>query len=250
MQSQRHLPGGRTEVEAMRRIVALMLMTVALGVAGCGDDTPVQPPKRPVSSGAVEPGNDTQLAGKVEFGTTGATTPEAEGDTKTAAVENKPAGSKADSNRLVMELKSGKVEIDLLPDLAPEHVARVKKLTREGFYNGLKFHRVIDGFMAQTGDPTGTGMGGSDYPNVPAEFTSTPYERGTIGAARTPDPNSANSQFFICFNDTGCKKLTGAYTVWGRVASGMEFVDEIKKGDRDAGGSVTDPDVIVKMYLQ
>lgn len=234
----------------MRRIMTLLFVALALGLFGCGEDTPDPQSKRPAAGGAVEAPNNSDLAGKVEYGIPGAATAEVADGKKTAAAEPTAEGAKADSNRLVMELKSGKVEIDLLPDLAPQHVTRVKQLTREGFYNGLKFHRVIDGFMAQTGDPTGTGMGGSEHPNLPSEFTSTPYERGTVGAARTSDPNSANSQFFICFNDTGCKRLTGAYTVWGRVASGMEHVDEIKKGDRDAGGSVTDPDVIVKMYLQ
>ncbi len=140
-----------------------------------------------------------------------------------------------------MELKGGKVTIELRPDLAPKHVERIRKLTKEGFYNGLKFHRVIEGFMAQTGDPTGTGMGGSELGNLPAEFTSTPFERGTVGAARARDPNSANSQFFICFNDTGCKSLVGNYTVFGKVTSGMEFVDQIKKGDRATGGTVVEP---------
>ncbi|HXF54553.1 MAG TPA: peptidylprolyl isomerase [Hyphomicrobiaceae bacterium] len=152
------------------------------------------------------------------------------------------------ANTLIIELKTGKVTIELRPDLAPKHVARVKQLAKEGFYNGLKFHRVIDGFMAQTGDPTGTGAGGSKYGPLPAEFTPTPYVRGTVGAARTPDPNSANSQFFICFNDTGCAGLKGQYTVWGKVVSGMEHVDKIKRG-APGSGAVSDPDTIVKMYL-
>ena len=115
-------------------------------------------------------------------------------------------------------------------------------LAKEGFYNGLKWHRVIPGFMAQTGDPLGTGAGGSKYPDLPAEFSPTPFERGTIGAARTSDPNSANSQFFICFTHT--PNLNGQYTVWGQVTEGMQFVDQIAKGEPPPK-----PDVIVKMYL-
>ncbi len=152
------------------------------------------------------------------------------------------------ANTLVIELKSGPVQIQLLPDLAPKHVARVKQLANEGFYNGIKFHRVIDGFMAQSGDPTGTGSGGSKYGSIPAEFSKYVYKRGTVGAARTSDPNSANSQFYICFNDTGCQGLTGQYTVWGQVISGMENVDKIKRG-APGSGAVSEPDVMQKVYL-
>lgn len=148
-------------------------------------------------------------------------------------------------NTLVIELKTGKVLVRLRPDLAPKHVARVKQLAKEGFYNGLKFHRVIPNFMAQTGDPQGTGMGGSKYPDLPAEFTGEVYKRGTIGAARTQNPNSANSQFFICFNDTGCAHLRGKYTVWGKVVEGMELIDAVKAG----GDTVSDPDKIVSMSM-
>ncbi len=151
-------------------------------------------------------------------------------------------------NTLVIELKSGPVHIQLRPDLAPKHVARIKRLANEGFYNGVKWHRVIDGFMAQTGDPTGTGTGGSKYADVPAEFTGYTYRAGTVGAARTADPNSANSQFFICFNDTGCRGLTGQYTVWGQVISGLEHIKRIKKG-ASGSGIVTRPDVMQKVYL-
>lgn len=147
-------------------------------------------------------------------------------------------------NTLYLHLDSGKIEIELLPDIAPQHVERIKTLTRDGFYDGIVFHRVIDGFMAQTGDPTGTGTGGSDLPDVPAEFSDYPYKRGTIGAARTNDPNSANSQFFICFSDDGCSFLTGQYTVWGQVTSGMEHVDNIAKGEPPRN-----PDSIVKMEI-
>ena len=134
-------------------------------------------------------------------------------------------------NLLVIELKDGPVLVKLRPDLAPKHVERVKQLAKEGFYDGIKFHRVIDGFMAQTGDPTGTGTGGSNYADLPAEFSQEPFKRGTLGAARTADPDSANSQFFICFNDTGCSGLTGQYTVWGQVIDGMEHVDSIAQGE-------------------
>jgi peptidylprolyl isomerase len=146
---------------------------------------------------------------------------------------------------LVIELKSGKVLVKLRPDLAPKHVERVKQLAKEGFYDGIKFHRVIKGFMAQTGDPTGTGTGGSNYPDLPAEFSQEPFKRGTIGAARTPEPNSANSQFFICFDDTGCSSLTGQYTVWGNVIEGMDNVDQIAPGEPPPI-----PDVMLKVYMQ
>lgn len=155
------------------------------------------------------------------------------------------AEAASDANTLKLELSSGgTVTIEMLPDRAPAHVERVKKLTREGFYNGIVFHRVIDGFMAQTGDPTGTGTGGSDEPDLPAEFTDYEYKRGTVGMARTANPNSANSQFFICFSDDGCSFLTGQYTVWGQVTEGMEFVDAVEKGEPPAN-----PDQIVKAMI-
>jgi peptidylprolyl isomerase len=150
------------------------------------------------------------------------------------------------SNTLLLDLKDGRVVIELRPDLAPKHVERIKALTKQGFYDGLKFHRVITGFMAQTGDPTGTGTGGSKLPNLPAEFSSTPFKRGTLGAARTNDPNTANSQFFITFEDS--PHLNGKYTVFGQVKEGMQFVDRIKKGN-GPGGEVFNPDTIVKMQL-
>jgi peptidylprolyl isomerase len=149
-------------------------------------------------------------------------------------------------NTLYMDLKDGRVVIELRPDLAPRHVERIKKLVKEGFYDGLSFHRVIAGFMAQTGDPKGDGTGGSKYPNVPAEFTPTPFKRGTVGAARSSDPNSANSQFFICLGDA--PHLNGGYTVWGQVIDGMQFVDQIKKGTSE-NGRVLGPDKIIKMQL-
>lgn len=138
----------------------------------------------------------------------------------------------------------GPVVIELLPDRAPQHVARIKELAAEGFYDGIVFHRVIPGFMAQTGDPTGTGMGGSEKPDLPAEFTNYPYKRGTIGMARSSSPNSANSQWFICFTDDGCSFLTGQYTVWGQVTEGMEFVDKVATGEPPAS-----PDKIVSLKL-
>ncbi len=149
-------------------------------------------------------------------------------------------------NTLIMELKTGKVTIKLRPDIAPKHVERIKKLTREGFYNGVVFHRVIPGFMAQTGDPTGTGSGGSKNPDLKAEFTPTPFERGTLGAARTSNPDSANSQFFICFTHT--PHLNGQYTVFGQVVEGMEHIDQVKKG-APGSGTVTNPDKIVKLTV-
>jgi len=155
-----------------------------------------------------------------------------------------PGAESAD--RVVLTTKYGKTVIQLRPDLAPKAVEQMETLTRQGFYNGLKFHRVIDGFMAQTGDPTGTGSGGSKLPDLPAEFSSAPFERGTVGMARTQDPNSANSQFFICFAPASF--LNNQYTVVGQVVSGMENIDKIKKGAPDSG-SVDDPDTIVSMKV-
>ena len=144
---------------------------------------------------------------------------------------------------LIIETTRGPVTVELRPDLAPKHVERVKQLTREGFYNGIVFHRVIPGFMAQTGDPTGTGTGGSKYPDLPAEFSnSASFERGTIGAARSNDPNSANSQFFIDF--APAPFLNGKYTIWGQVIDGMDAVDKIKPGEPPSN-----PDKIVKMQI-
>ena len=150
-------------------------------------------------------------------------------------------------NTLVVETTKGRVVIQLRPDLAPGHVERIKTLARQGFYDGIVFHRVIPGFMAQTGDPTGTGTGGSKLPNIPAEFTQTPFKRGSVGMARSSSPNSANSQFFICYE--GCGSLTGQYTLFGEVVSGMDVVDKIKKGSAAENGKVTSPDKIVKMQL-
>jgi peptidylprolyl isomerase len=142
-------------------------------------------------------------------------------------------------NTLILTLDTGKVVIALRPDLAPGHVARIKELAREGFYDGVVFHRVIPGFMAQGGDPNGTGMGGSDKPNLKAEFSDEPHVRGVCSMARTSNPNTANSQFFICFDDATF--LDGQYTVWGQVTEGMEAVDALPKGEppRTPGKIVT-----------
>ena len=158
-----------------------------------------------------------------------------------------PATAAGDT--FVIELKTGKVVIKLRPDLAPKHVERYTTLAKQGFYNGVKWHRVMEGFMAQTGDPTGTGMSGSKLPDLAAEFSKEPYKRGTLGAARTNEPNTANSQFFICFTDTGCRGLNGLYTVWGEVVEGMDLVDKIKRG-APGSGTVSDPDVMVKVSVQ
>jgi peptidylprolyl isomerase len=150
-------------------------------------------------------------------------------------------------NTIYMDLKQGRVVIRLRPDLAPKHVERVKTLARQGFYDNTPFHRVIPGFMAQGGDPTGTGTGGSKLPDLPAEFTQTEkFVRGTVGAARTANPNSANSQFYIMF--APAPNLDGQYTIWGNVVSGMEFVDQIKAGTGN-NGKVDDPDRIVHMRV-
>ena len=151
-------------------------------------------------------------------------------------------------NTLVLELKTGEVVIELLPEVAPNHVARIKELTREGFYDGIVFHRVIDGFMAQTGDPTGTGTGGSGK-KLKAEFSKEPFLRGTVGMARAQSPDSGDSQFFITFD--AAQFLDGQYTVWGRVVEGMEHVDQIKKAHNGSqSGQVSDPDKIVRMRVQ
>lgn len=149
-------------------------------------------------------------------------------------------------NTLVLQLKDGDVYIELYPNKAPLHVARMKELAREGFYDGIVFHRVIKDFMAQGGDPTGTGMGGSKKPDLKAEFNDTRHERGVLSMARSQNPNSANSQFFICFKDASF--LDGQYTAFGKVIKGMEFVDKIKMGS-GSNGEVTNPDKIISMKV-
>jgi len=148
---------------------------------------------------------------------------------------------------LILEVPHGKITIQLRPDIAPKHVEQIKTLVRRGFYDGTPFHRVIEGFMAQGGDPTGTGTGGSDLPNIPAEFSGeAKFRRGTCGMARTMDPNSANSQFFIMFEPA--PHLDGQYTIWGQVISGMDAVDKIKRG-AGGSGSVSNPDKITKASI-
>ena len=159
---------------------------------------------------------------------------------KAAATDNKL------ENTLYMDLPAGRVVIEMRPDLAPKHVKRIKELVREGFYNGVVFHRVIEGFMAQTGDPTGTGMGGSGQ-KIKAEFSKEPHMRGALSMARSASPDSADSQFFIVLAQSSY--LDGQYTYWGKVTSGMEFVDAIKKGDRNDNGAVKNPDKIIKMQV-
>ncbi|MGD0192288.1 MAG: peptidylprolyl isomerase [Rhizomicrobium sp.] len=151
-------------------------------------------------------------------------------------------------NRLVLTVKSGPIVIEMRPDLAPNHVARIRELSESGFYDGAPFHRVIPGFMAQTGDPTGSGSGGSELPDLKAEFSGEKHVRGTVSMARTSDPHSANSQFFICFDDAPW--LDRQYTVWGRVVEGMEHVDAIKKGGEHNNGAISGvPDRILTMRV-
>ena len=147
------------------------------------------------------------------------------------------------ADKIMMDLKCGPVVIDLRADLAPKHAAQIRTLAAKGFYDGIVFHRVIDGFMAQTGDPTGTGTGKSDLPNIPAEFSAEPFKRGTVGMARSSSPNSANSQFFVMFAPGDF--LNGKYTVVGQVASGMDCIDQINKGEPPAN-----PDKILKMSVR
>jgi peptidylprolyl isomerase len=210
----------------MRILKFIIVASLALSLTACGQSSEEEEKKEETpKSSQTEPAKDEKSS--------------------TA----QPAAPASGKERVIMEVKGGKVVIELRPDLAPRHVERIKQLSREGFYNGLKFHRVIDGFMAQTGDPTGTGMSGSKYPDLPSEFSPEPYKRGTVGAARTSNPNSANSQFFICFTDNGCSSLTGKYTVWGQVVEGMEYIDKVKRGE-GGSGMVTEPDIITKMSLE
>lgn len=148
-------------------------------------------------------------------------------------------------NTLFLDLKYGRVVIEMMPRTAPQHVTRIKELVRQGFYDGVKFHRVIDGFMAQTGDPTGTGRGGSGK-KIRAEFSNIPHDRGIVSMARSNSPNSADSQFFIVLDNSSY--LDGKYTVWGKVLEGMPFVDQIRKG-YGSGGVVRNPDIIVTMRV-
>jgi cyclophilin family peptidyl-prolyl cis-trans isomerase len=149
-------------------------------------------------------------------------------------------------NTLYMDVPAGRVVIEMRPDLAPATVAQIKRLVRQGFYDGIVFHRVIDGFMAQTGDPKGDGTGGSGH-KLQAEFSNEKHVRGIVSMARASDPNSADSQFFIMF--APAPSLDGKYTIWGRVTSGMEYIDQIKKGDPNRNGAVSNPDKIIKMQV-
>ena len=149
-------------------------------------------------------------------------------------------------NTLLLDLKDGQVVIEMRPDLAPKHVARIKELVRQGFYDGLTFHRVIGGFMAQGGDPKGNGTGGSGV-NIPAEFSDQPHVRGTLSMARSSDPDSADSQFFIVFSRS--RFLDGKYPVWGQVTKGMKHVGKIKRGNESRNGAVDDPDKIIRMHV-
>ena len=159
-----------------------------------------------------------------------------------------PANAASDDNMLTIQLKDGPVVIELNSKVAPKHAERIKALAAAGEYDNVAFHRVIEGFMAQTGDPTDTGTGKSDLPNLPAEFTKTPYKVGSVGMARSAAPDSANSQFFICYE--GCGPLTGDYTLFGEVVSGMDAVRKIKKGSSANNGQVSGPDKIVRMRMQ
>ena len=150
---------------------------------------------------------------------------------------------------LILDLKDGPVKIKLRSDLAPNHVERIKSLAGSGFYDGVVFHRVIPGFMAQSGDPTGTGSGGSDFPDLKAEFSNEKHTRGTVSAARSANPNSANSQFYICFADAPW--LDRQYSVWGEVVEGMDNVDKIKKGGEHNNGAISgEPDKILKARIE
>lgn len=163
-----------------------------------------------------------------------------------AALMTSEAAAADLENTLYMDLEHGRVVIEMRPDLAPKHVEQIKRLAKSGFYDGVAFHRVIEGFMAQGGDPTGTGSGGSGT-NLPAEFSKEPHVRGVTSMARTQDPDSADSQFFIML--APAPHLDGQYTVWGKVVDGMEFVDKLKRGEANRGGVVRNPDKIVRMQI-
>jgi len=205
----------------MSRLGALALVCL-VAVAACGEDTTSQ------SNEAVAVESDVAASSSAP------------------AVNQETVMAVSDpENAIVIELKDGNVVIELAPDLAPNHVARIKELAREGFYDGLVFHRVIDGFMAQTGDPTGTGTSGSGQ-NLDAEFSDANFDRGTLGMARSSNPNSADSQFFICLE--AAPHLNGQYTVLGQVVDGMEHVDSIKKG-ASGSGQVSNPDKMISMKV-
>lgn len=164
-----------------------------------------------------------------------------------AALTGAASAEDAPPHTLYLDTKDGRIVIKLRADIAPKHAAQIETLAKRHFYDGIVFHRVIDGFMAQTGDPTGTGMGKSDLPNIPAEFSKEKFVRGTLGMARSQSPDSANSQFFICL--APARYLEEQYTVIGEVVSGMDIVDKIKKGDKADNGKVSSPDKIIKLRL-
>lgn len=178
----------------------------------------------------------------------GSDLPSGPDDGETVDGEEPPMINEADLPVLEMVLESGTVSILLRPDLAPNHVSRIIELSESGFYDGIVFHRVINGFMAQTGDPTGTGMGGSELADIEAEFNDRSFQRGTLGMARSQHPDSANSQFFIVFDDASF--LNGQYTLFGKVTEGMELIDGLRKGNPNDNGTVTNPDHIVSMRLK
>ncbi len=212
---------------------------LTLAIAGCNN-----PAEKEAATEAETSQEQSTTGTENQASTETAETSQAK--TSQAAVETEQVAITDPENTLFLDLKDGRVTIKLRPDLAPQHVERIKTLAKEGFYDGIVFHRVIDGFMAQTGDPTGTGAGGSDLPDLPAEFTPEPFARGVVGMARSQDPNSANSQFFIMFEQGDF--LNGQYTVLGQVIDGMEHVDKIKRGEGQSG-MVSGPDKIVKMQL-
>lgn len=185
------------------------------------------------------------LNGKTKTSTTEKNTADTAAENSIKSEPNAKTGKK--EKMLTIKLKTGDVKIKLFPEVAPKHVERITTLAKEGFYDGIVFHRVIDGFMAQTGDPTGTGAGGSKLPDLDAEFSDAPFKRGTLGMARTQDPNSANSQFFIVLDQAS--HLNGQYTVFGEVTEGMEHVDQVKKGDPANNGLVDEPDKMISVTL-
>ena len=216
------------------------ILVVSLGTAACSSGDDEAPPEEPVLEAVTPAGEDgatpLEETPAVEDGAVLEAAPDGELDVagEFAAVDLE--------NTIYLELACGRVVIEMFPEIAPLHVERIKVLTRDGFYDGLTFHRVIDGFMAQTGDPLGTGFGASQLPNVPAEFSTIPFDRGAVGMARGPDLNSANSQFFIMF--TRHPSLDNSYTVWGNVAEGMDCMDQIARGEPPAN-----PDIILTMRV-
>ncbi len=229
-------------------IAAVLALTVGIAACSSGDDeTPADTTTSAAESAPAASGGEVAggLVTPAASGAAGEETPvvASTGSTAEPAAPANPADLFADPENIIyMELKCGRVVVQMRPDLAPQTVAQIKTLTRQGFYDGLTFHRVISGFMAQTGDPLGTGYGHSDLPNVPAEFSDVPFDRGAVGMARGTDPNSGNSQFFIMF--TRYPSLDGQYTLWGQVTEGMDCVDQINRGEPPAN-----PDTIYSMRV-